>query len=303
MNTAPHIEKKFAFTGHNAGIYALCAAMEDGYFYSGSADKFIAQWNLQNGQQEKFSAKMPAAVYSLCLIKELAQLWVGTANGHIHVIDLNKKEEIHAFRFHQLAVFCIQYAANTGLIYSSGADGLLNVYEPNTLKHLHSLKLSDKKIRSILCLPDKLVLAEGNGKTMVLNINDLEPLVQFNAHKDACNCFLYEQDSGILLSGGRDAHLNAWDTKNNFTLLQSVPAHNFAIYSILNLSGTPFIATASRDKTIKLWNRNDYSFLLRINKEHFDAHTHSVNTLLWDEKNQVLVSGSDDRTMMAWGVR
>ncbi|MBC7862734.1 MAG: WD40 repeat domain-containing protein, partial [Bacteroidia bacterium] len=230
------------------------------------------------------------------------QLWVGTGNGHIHIIDTLKKEEIHAFRFHKLTVFDIKYSEKLKLVFSVGGDGILNVYDPQNLKHLHSIKLSDAKMRSLDFFENEILLAEGSGKTIVLNAETLQIKTEFQSHEHATNCFLTDEKSHTLFSGGRDAHLKLWDLKNNFSLIRSIPAHNFAIYKIIDLEPLEIIASASRDKTFKLWNKNNMEILLRVNHENNAAHTHSVNSLLWHKSSQTLISASDDRMLMSWKI-
>jgi WD40 repeat protein len=296
------IRKRFTFTGHNAGIYSLCRGIETNTVLSGSADKFVAQWNLEKGEQHGFSAKFPAAVYSLLPMYEQDQLWVGTGNGHIHIIDTQKKEEVHSFKFHQLAIFDLKFSPELNLVFSSGADGILNVYNPQTLKHVYTLKLSAVKLRSISFRKNEIILAEGSGKTIILDGPTLQVTSEFESHKQATNCYLVDEENDLLYSGGRDAHLNIFDIKNNYSLLQSIPAHNFAIYKIISLTGTGILASASRDKTFKLWDERSMKVLARIDHKNFGAHTHSVNTLLWNEQLGVLTSASDDRSIMAWEI-
>jgi WD40 repeat protein len=82
-------------------------------------------------------------------------------------------------------------------------------------------------------------------------------------------------------------------------LLKKIPAHNFAIYRLLSLKTDTLFASASRDKTIKLWDA-EFRPLMRINQEQFNGHTHSVNALYWNEELNLLVSAGDDRRILAW---
>jgi WD40 repeat protein len=298
-----NIQKTFTFKGHNAAIYCLCHGTTENTFISGSGDKYIAEWNFLTGEQNKFSAKLPSPVFCLLPLYHLGQLWVGTGNGHLHVIDIHKKEEIHTFRFHKAQIFDLKYSEKTTLVYSSGGDGVINVYDPVELKHTALSKISDKKIRSIEFYKDDLLLAEGSGKTIVLNASTLQLKHEFISHKLATNCYLPVESSSLLYSGGRDAHLNLWDVKNNFHLIKSVPAHNFAIYKILQLNPHEIVATASRDKTIKLWDLNSLQVIERINREKFDGHAFSVNAILWNEEQSTLISGGDDKLIMSWKIQ
>ncbi len=303
MSNEIQITKKFTFSGHNTAIFALCNGPDEHTFISGSGDKYVAQWNLHNGQQEKFSAKMPAAVYSLLPIYEAGQLWVGTGNGHVHVLDLKKREEIHVFKFHTAQVFDMKYSSGSGLAYSCGGDGNVCCYDVSKLNHVHTQKFSEVKIRSIEFYRDKLFLAEGSGKTLVVNAKDLSLEHEFQSHRLATNCYLVSDQDGLLYSGGRDAHLNVWDIKNNYYPVKSLPAHNFAIYRIVDMEPYGIIATASRDKTIKLWDKETLNIMQRIAKENLDGHNFSVNALIWNAEERTLISGGDDKTIISWQIR
>jgi WD40 repeat protein len=103
-----------------------------------------------------------------------------------------------------------------------------------------------------------------------------------------------------MISGGRDAYLKIW-SMDNFSLLQSIPAHNYAIYSISFSPDRKYFATASRDKTVKIWNADTFEVLVRLDKENFEGHKNSVNKVLWMENN-FLISAGDDRAIIIWEV-
>ena len=300
MNSSPEIEKVCSISGHHAAIYALCEGWDADTVISGSGDKYIAQWNILTGQQEKFSAILPSPVFSLAYLSEFKQLWVGTANGHVHVLDIKHKKEIHDFYFHERFVYDLTFDKNTNKVYSVAADGCINIYDPESLKHLHRQKFSNHKLRSALVTEDKIFLAEGSGKSIVLNSNDLTISASFQSHQFATNCYCIDTKNNRLYSGGRDAHIKLWAVQNEYELIQSIPAHNFAIYRLLEIPDSEYIVSASRDKTIKLWQKDHLTPVSRISKENFNGHTHSVNALIWHRQRNKLISAGDDRQIIVW---
>jgi WD40 repeat protein len=62
-----------------------------------------------------------------------------------------------------------------------------------------------------------------------------------------------------------------------------------------------YIATASRDKTVKIWDAENLKVLARIDKEKNEGHVNSVNTLQW-MSDEVLLTAGDDRSIIAWKV-
>jgi hypothetical protein len=101
----------------------------------------------------------------------------------------------------------------------------------------------------------------------------------------------------ILLCGGRDAHLR-WVDKKDYTVINSIPAHNYAIYKIGFSPDKKIFATASRDKTLKIWDAAANQIIQRI-EQTSDGHLNSVNTLLWMDDN-TLISAGDDRSINIW---
>jgi WD40 repeat protein len=175
------------------------------------------------------------------------------------------------------------------------------VLKANDFSVVHDLKLSKLKLRS-LCLDKKeeqLYISDGNGELHIFSVPDLRHKHSFAANKLSCNIVALHPEEDVIVTGGRDAHLNVFDSKS-YHRIHSIPAHNYAIYDIRFLTGTPYLATASRDKTVKFWNVHDFSFLLRLNAESFDGHVNSVNALYWQIDLRRLVSAGDDRALLVW---
>jgi WD40 repeat protein len=56
------------------------------------------------------------------------------------------------------------------------------------------------------------------------------------------------------------------------------------------------------DKSIKIWDSENLKLKKVIDKSKNASHGTSVNKLLWLEKDQVLLSASDDRTISMWNL-
>ena len=84
-------------------------------------------------QAEKFAAQFPAIVYSICHIPEKKLLLVGTSAGSIHVLDLEKKQEIKILQHHTEPIFDLRYSPTTNCFYSVGGDGNFAICSLETL--------------------------------------------------------------------------------------------------------------------------------------------------------------------------
>lgn len=173
-----------------------------------------------------------------------------------------------------------------------------------TLSLIEIKKLCNEKVRSIdfNSTTNEIALASSEGFIRIFDLNTLNQKYAFEAHRLAANVVKYAPDGLTLLSGGRDAHFNIWNT-SDYSLVKSIPAHNFAIYDIKYSPDNSLIATASRDKTIKIWDAKNFDILMRISKENFEGHINSVNKLFWSNYNNYLVSVSDDRAVMVWDIK
>lgn len=286
-------------TGHSGCVYAMDNGISENTVFTAGSDMFIALWNLETLQAEKFSASLPAAVYAICHIPEKKLLLAGTTTGSIHILDLEKKEEIKMLQHHTAPIFDIKYSLETNCFYTAGGDGNFAVCSLDTLSLIKMKKLSHEKVRSIdfNYTTSEIAVALSDCNVLVFDLHTLDHKKDFIGHGLASNVVRYSPDGKFLLTGGRDAHLNIWQV-GNYELVKSIPAHNWAIYDIAFSPDATLFATASRDKTIKIWDAKTFQLLKRIIKENFDAHTHSVNKLIWSTYNNYLVSVGDDRLVM-----
>jgi WD40 repeat protein len=309
MITAPtkiQIEKTSQFLGHGGAIFTLEPSSDAPLFYSGSSDNLVVEWNLEEQHQSKVVAKIPAKALALKYVPDRNVLIVGQSLGGIHVIDLNKNEEIKLLQLHRESVYDIQYLPEQESFWVAAGDGTVSIWSINDFSLITALKLCDKKVRSIHfnSVLKEAAIGCGDGTIRIYDFETFEEkkIIQGHMNDFSVNAACYHPNGKFLLSGSRDAYLNVWDIENDYALIHHIPAHNYAIYSIVFSPDNKFFATGSRDKTMKIWDAENFEMLLRIDKKDNEGHSHSVNKLLWSDFNNYLVSTGDDKAIMVWKV-
>jgi WD40 repeat protein len=285
-------------TGHSAGIYSL--AYDGNFLYSGSADGYVTRWNLELGIQDKFAIRFNNPVYSICLINENKSLAVGLSTGDLHIFELESRLEVKYFTQHKKAIFAISENPIKKQFYIADADGNLSVWNSETLELLIYLPLDCGKIRRLKTTSNgqNFAIVSQDGFVRVFETTFFNEVSSFNAHKNGATSILFNpKNESQIITGGKDALLKIWEWKTAH-LIQEIPAHNFVIYDIVSISSGELFASCSRDKSIKIWKSEDYSFQQKIDFK-FAGHRHSVNCLFELNRN-MFCSGSDDKRILLW---
>lgn len=295
------VKKQFELSGHAGPIYGFCEGRKPGSLLTASGDRFVAEWNLSQAEASPFSVKMDEAVFAVHCIMNDQILIAGTGNGHLHVIDLAAGKEIKNLKVHSKGIFSILPVLDENLIVIAGGDGFLSCWEPGSWKLLRHFQVSSSKLREVTRIDDKIYVGGSDGMIRVFDLPWLNELNAFNAHEDGVYSIAKHPHKPLLVSGGKDGHIRFWHINEHFRPVFAIPAHNFGIYSIVFSPDHRFAASASRDKSIKIWDTELFEPRARLIRPAFPMHTHSVNWLFW-HPNGLLLSGGDDRKIMAWNV-
>jgi WD40 repeat protein len=287
--------------GHTGPIYCLAKGLNHTTVLSGSSDRFVAEWDLQTGLPSSFSIKLQSIPYSLLNLEENQLLLIGNALGEIHWINTAQKQEIKCIKAFSSAVF--KLVSDGAFFYACSGEGELAIGTLSDMEMHKLIKVCNEKIRHLVIdySNQTLILSCGDGFTRIVALQTGTFIAEFSSHGLSSNCALVLPD-GKLLTGGRDAFLNIWEkTENSFTLSKAIPAHIFALYDLAISPDGKTIASASRDKTIKLWN-SELAIQLRLDQAKFQGHSYSVNALYWDKQTRLLLSAGDDRNILSWEI-
>lgn len=291
-------KRKNQFEGHKGPLYAL-SQFKDGIL-SGGSDRKVVEWNLKKGEGGVL-ANSAAAIISLIYLEDRDLLLVGQMEGGVHVVDLKERKEIKYLKGHENYVFDIRYhPQKEELIFASG-DGSFSVWSAKSFERLYHQELSQQKLRKIEFSAERseLLICRGDGIISRFNTEDYSEKGQIKGNA-GFNVARFSPDGQTILAGDKQAHLHSIDSGSG-KILKSLPAHYWPIYDLQFSPSGKYFATASRDKTIKIWNPKEMKVLERIEGRAYGAHSHSVNALLWiDEFN--LISTGDDGMVKQWEI-
>ncbi len=297
-----HIKHSATLSGHISSIYCLADKVDAPYFFSGAGEGWIVQWEKDANQTDGLLlAKVDGKIFSIIYIKEHHLLVVGDFDGHVYWLDTETNVIMKRVAFHKGSIFGFcQVSADH--IYSVSGDGYLCKWDVHTYQPLESVKISTQGLRSII-YDDKthtIYIGASDNAIYLVNVEDLkvEKIIPQAHQNSVFSLVILPNDT--LLSGGRDAHLKAWSV-TNMKVAQDFAAHMFTINSIVHLPELHLFATASRDKSIRIWDDTTYELFKSIDVQK-DGHFNSVNNLLWLPTESTLVSASDDRTIRMWKI-
>lgn len=295
-----NVAKTDTFSGHRDSVYTLEASTALNQFYSAGGDGYVVAWDVQKPDLGTLLAKLPSTIYSMAFEPSEGVLWVGQNQEGIQLIDPSQKEPIGSFGITKSAIFAIVFWGATA--YVGLGDGVIVVIDIPTRAIKKHLKVAQKSVRSLAVSPALGVLVAGTSDHtfVVLDLATHSLIKRIEAHLNSVFSVCFSPDSRWLLTTGRDARINVWDTHEGYRLQESIPAHLYAINHLAFSPDGRYWASGSMDKSIKIWDTETFRLRKVIDRARHAGHGTSVNSLLWLPDTPYLLSASDDRMVSIW---
>ncbi len=304
-------------TGHSGAIFAITEGGDEQHILSGAGDGWVVEWDLAKPELGRLFAKVERNIFSLLFLKNQNKIIAGDMDGGVRFVDLTEPSQTRNI-LHHGGKGCFGIKEIDSQLFTIGGDGILTRWSLSEQRSLESIHLSHKSLRCFDFSKTKNEFAVGASDGCVYFV-DATTLALKNVwravHKNSIFSICYTPDENYLLTGGRDAQLvltglvqNTEGVTEQAPLLpMSVAAHLFTINAIVFHPNNPSIfATASRDRTIKIWqiqSENPKLKLLKvIDTIRHGCHIRSVNNLFWSKYAGYLISASDDRTLIVWDI-
>jgi WD40 repeat protein len=288
------IERIDTFSGHRGPVYSLEMGAES-LFYSAGSDGWVVQWNLAKPDLGKVIAQIEGSVYAMKLDAS-GVLWIGHNYEGIQGIQVADQTQVFAIPTKGLSIFSIVFVGSNAWIGHN--EGLITVVDIATKSVVKHIKASLTSVRSFCLLADDCVaVGYSDGFIRVFNA-DFQLIQTLKAHDSSV--FSLQSRGGELYSVSKDARIKRWS--NDFNLLNEVIGHIYAIHDIQFSPNGKWFATASMDKTVKIWETDGLKLRKVLDATRYGGHKNSVNKLIWCAFDDLLVSASDDKNLTVWKI-
>lgn len=285
------LQLQYKLTGHRGAIYDTLIYGDQ--LLSTGGDGWVVSWDTRPHTPDgTLIATVEGKIFTMAMIRP-GLLVLGDMYGHLFWVDLDSRTTIKNVKHHAKGVYDLVVVGKH--LYSTSADGYLTMWDIESMMPIESLQVAPGGLRSLI-VNDEDTLLIGTSDNQIVQVDIEQWMVRRRIDAHSNSVFALTKTADHLLSGGRDAMLKAW-TLPDLEADGELEAHWYTINDLLYLPNIDMVVSASRDKSIRLWDAATLTPLHTMGLQQ-GGHLNSVNTL--SHHNGYIYSAGDDRSIIVW---
>ncbi|MBN9522106.1 hypothetical protein J0H58_26910 [bacterium] len=250
--------------GHDLPVLALAGGPEGKLLVSAAADRTARGWDPAAGKALwTWTAK--SAVCGVAVRVGAKQVAAGAADGSLTVLDVSAGEpkELWTGSGHTAGVASVAYAPDGSLLATAGGDGALQLWtldeagKPSQGHRFDGQPRADKggysPLSAVVFSPDGRFVA-ATGADAVIRVFDVQTKVEvrgLRGHTEWATALAFGPGGRLLVSGGADQKALAFELTPQEGA--TPVGHMLKLNAVAVSADGKTAATASADKTVKLW--------------------------------------------------
>ncbi|XP_020885312.1 protein LST8 homolog isoform X1 [Arabidopsis lyrata subsp. lyrata] len=279
------------------------------FLATASYDHTIRLWEARTGTCYLSFAYPDMHVNRLEITPDKGKL-VAACNPYIRLFDLNSMAPhlpVRTFESHTNNVMAVGFQYTGQMMYSGSEDGTVKIWDLRVRECQREFR-SVSPINTVVLHPNQTELISGdqNGNIRVWDLR-----------ADLCSCELVPEvgtpirsltvmwDGTMVVAANERGTCYVWrslqgiQTMTEFEPLHKLQAHNgYILKCLLSPGNNRYLATASSDKTVKIWNVDGFKL-----EKVLTGHRRWVWDCDFSRNGEYLVTASSDTTARLWSMR
>jgi WD40 repeat protein len=286
--------------GHTGGVRALEFFNNGDWLVSGSDDGTLRLWPRQKNYLESQTlAGHTGRVRALAAGSDNRTLFSGSEDRTVRAWNMQQDHLVSTpLSGHQDRVWAVALSPNGKILATGGADNTVRLWHADKLEAGAFVELPHPAwVRAVAFSADGAILAAGcNDGAIILWKISAEKTEKFAElkHEGGLKSLAFHPQQLILMSGG-DGTLIQWRIDKTAEKQRIWPAHEADINAIVFSRDGRWLATASSDKKVKLWDFSQSSTPILT-----FAHDKFVWSVAFNANAGLLAAGCDDNNVYLW---
>ncbi|XP_012581522.1 PREDICTED: notchless protein homolog 1 [Condylura cristata] len=295
--------------GHSEAVISVAFSPTGKYLASGSGDTTVRFWDLSTETPHFTCQGHRHWVLSISWSPDGKKLASGCKNGQILLWDPSMGKQVgraltgHSKWITGLSWEPLHVNPECRYVASSSKDGSVRVWDTTAGRCERILTGHTQSVTCLLWGGDGLLYSASQDRTIkVWRAHDGVLCRTLQGHGHWVNTMALSTDYGQgperLVSGSDDFTLFLWSPAEDKKPLARMTGHQALINQVVFSPDSRVIASASFDKSIKLWDGRTGKYLASLR-----GHVAAVYQVAWSADSRLLVSGSSDSTLKVWDVK